>query len=80
MRRSVVKVHSASQVAVHGNAKYMRSRHVTLGNKLVKVRFSANIFKFALEVGLFKSGVGNLFGQGSHETYIFFYCISVRAI
>jgi len=36
MRQSALKVRSASEV-VQGNAKCMRSKHVTLGNKLVKV-------------------------------------------
>jgi len=35
MQRSALKVRSSSQLA-QGNSKYMRSKHVKLGNKLAK--------------------------------------------
>jgi len=53
MRPSALKARSASQ-AGQGNAKCMPSKHVNLGSKLAKIRFSANTFKIALGVGLFK--------------------------
>jgi len=45
---------SGSQVA-QGNTKYIRSKHVELGNKLAEVRFCVNIFNIAFGVGVFKS-------------------------
>jgi len=48
MRRSALKVRSTSKV-VQGNAKYMRSKHVKLGNKLAEFWFSANSIKIASE-------------------------------
>jgi len=54
MRRRVPKVCSAWQV-LQGTEKYMRSIHVTVGNELVRIRFSANSFKIAFEMGLFET-------------------------
>jgi len=56
MRRSALKVRSASQVVQPGNAICMRSKH-ELGSKLAKVRFSANSLKTLFGVELFKSVV-----------------------
>ena len=45
-RRALLKVCFASQV-VQGNAKYMQSKHIKLGNKWAKVQFSAHSSKKA---------------------------------
>jgi len=54
MQRSTLKACSVSQ-SVQGNVKCMCSKHVALGNELVKVCFFTNSFEIHFGVRLFKS-------------------------